>query len=70
MFNKYYLDTCIWKDYFENRSDKFKPLGEWAFQFLKKALSEEGIIIYSKVVENELLKDYNEKEIKNILKIV
>ena len=24
--NKYYFDSCIWRDYFENRSDKFRPL--------------------------------------------
>ena len=35
MVEKYYLDTCIWRDYFENRSDKFRPLGDWAFSLIK-----------------------------------
>lgn len=34
MEEKYYLDACIWRDYFENREDRFRPLGEWAFRLV------------------------------------
>ena len=66
---KYYLDTCIWIDYFENRSDRFRPLGEWAFFLIKKIIQDDDLIIYSDLVEEELQVIYSEKEIKKIFSI-
>jgi len=51
---KFYLDTNIWLDYFENRSDGLKPLGEFAFQFLKKAIESKSLLCYSNIVLTEL----------------
>jgi predicted nucleic acid-binding protein len=51
---RYYLDTSIWLDYFENRSDRFRPLGEWALALLGKIRAEKGRIIVSDVVLDEL----------------
>jgi predicted nucleic acid-binding protein len=70
MSEKYYIDSCIWRDYFENRSDKFRPLGEWAFTLLKKIIQDNNLIIYSDLVEEELQITYSEKEIKNIFSII
>lgn len=67
---KYYLDACIWRDFFENRFDNFRPLGEWAFRFLKKVVDENGLILYSDLVLKELSKEYSEEQIINILSIV
>ncbi len=67
---RYYLDTCIWRDYFENRSDRFRPLGEWAFQFLRKIIDDEDLIFYSNVVENELAEFYSAEKISEIFSIV
>lgn len=47
MRKRYYLDTSIWRDYFENRTDRFRPLGEWAFLFIKKAVQNSDLILYS-----------------------
>ncbi|MFH0978999.1 MAG: PIN domain-containing protein [Candidatus Woesearchaeota archaeon] len=54
MPKKYYVDSSIWRDYFENRVDRFRPLGEWAFEFLRKAAAENDIIIISDVLIDEL----------------
>ena len=35
MAKKFYLDTAIWRDYFEDRGDGTRPIGEFAFQFLR-----------------------------------
>jgi len=51
---KFYLDTNIWLDYFENRSDGLRPLGEFAFQFLKKAIESNSVIYCSDLVITEL----------------
>ena len=32
---KFYVDTCIWLDFLEDRKDGLKPLGEFAFQFFR-----------------------------------
>ena len=69
MNKKFYLDTCIWRDYFENRSDNFRPLGEWAFDFIKKVITEGYLILYSDLTIKELRENYSEKEIQEIFRI-
>ncbi len=67
MVSKFYVDNCIWIDYFEDRKDSLKPLGEFAFQFFKKCKSREDKIIFSSIVEEELLKFYSKEELQNRL---
>jgi predicted nucleic acid-binding protein len=67
---KYYVDAAIWRDYYENRSDRFRPLGIWALDFFKKALEEEWVIICSDIVENELAIKYDKEHIKDILSVI
>lgn len=54
MQKRYYLDTSIWLDFFEDRQDNIRPLGEFAFQFLKKCLENKAVLFYSKMVLKEL----------------
>jgi hypothetical protein len=54
MQRKFYLDTAIWRDYFEDRRDGLRPLGEFAFQFLKKCREHDCKILYSEPVLFEL----------------
>lgn len=70
MQQKYYLDTCIWRDYLENRSDNFRPLGEWAIRLINKIINDKGIIIYSDIVDEELSLDLTEKEKEEVLEII
>lgn len=69
MEKRYYLDTSIWRDYFENRSDKFRPLGEWAFTFIKKVIQNNDLILYSDFIIMELKVSYSDKQIKDIFEI-
>ncbi|MFA6888528.1 MAG: type II toxin-antitoxin system VapC family toxin [Candidatus Woesearchaeota archaeon] len=62
----YYLDTCIWRDLYEGRNDNFRPLGEWAFQLVKRIKENNENIIYSEVIIDELLIYYTYEEIKKI----
>jgi len=59
---RYYLDTSIWRDLHENRTDRFRPLGEWAFELIRKIREERQMILYSEIVLAELSKDYNNAE--------
>jgi len=67
---RYYIDTCIWRDYFEDRRDKFRPLGEWALRMLRAIIEDNDIILYSEIVEDELRKAYSQKEITDIFSLV
>lgn len=62
----YYVDSCIWIDYFENRTDGLKPLGEFAFQFFKMCKLTKSKIYFSNLVYAELV-GYLSKEKINIL---
>jgi len=70
MPEKYYLDSCIWRDYFENREDRFRPLGDWAFSLIKSIIQDNNVIIYSDLVEEELNEEFSEEKVKNIISIV
>lgn len=70
MANKFYLDTSIWRDYYEDRSDSHKQLGKLALQLLQKIIEEENIILYSDLVVQELMTKYSKEEISGILSIL
>ncbi len=70
MNKRFYVDTAIWRDYYENREDNLRPIGEWAFAFLNKALSEKDIILYSHLIEEELRVKYKQTEIDAIFSII
>ena len=64
---KYYLDTSIWLDYYENRQDRFRPLGEWALALLSQIKERKDTILVSDVILRELGTKYTELQINNIL---
>jgi predicted nucleic acid-binding protein len=70
MQKRYYFDTSIWRDFYENRTDRFRPLGEWAFELFKKIIREKSVVLYSDVVVEELLLYYSQEEIGRIFNIV
>lgn len=70
MAQRFYLDASIWRNYYENRSDRFRPLGEWALNLLNNALENEDFILYSDMVIKELQIKYGSEEINKILGVV
>ena len=69
MPKKYYLDTSIWRDYFENRSNGLRPLGDWAFELIKMIIRNKDIFLYSDVVIQELRKKYSDEDINKIFAV-
>lgn len=67
---KYYVDTCIWRDYWENRSDNLRPLGEFAVKFFNKIVENEDIIIISDLIIKEMRIAYNDEVIYKIFSII
>jgi len=63
MPRKFYPDTSVWRDYFEDRKDSMRPLGEFAFRFLKGCVERKDILVVSNAVEKELLDYYTQEKI-------
>lgn len=57
-------------DFFEERKDKFRPLGEWAFRLIKKIISESNDIVFSTLTEHELKSFFSEEQIKAMLTLI
>ena len=62
-----YLDTNIYIDYFLNRIDKLRPLGDFAFNLIKKIIMGEYKLIISDLVIIELERNGFEKQVKVLL---
>jgi len=60
---RFYIDTSIWRDYFEGRGDGIRPLGEFAFQFLRNCIENECLVLCSNLVVSELRKEYSEEKL-------
>ncbi|MBU0614747.1 MAG: hypothetical protein KJ601_01520 [Nanoarchaeota archaeon] len=72
MVERYYLiDTCIWRDFYENRFSKIgRPLGTYASKLFQKILACKDKIYYSDSLVWELKKRYSEEEIKDLLNVL
>ncbi len=58
---RYYVDTAVFRDYHEGREDRFRPLGEWALAFFKKALMHDELFASLIVVEELRNYDYSQE---------
>ena len=61
---RYYFDTSIWLDFFENRNELNLPKAGWVEKLINKIIKDDDKIVYSDVVIDELLEQgYNMNEI-------
>lgn len=71
MADKYWFDTCIWRDFYENRFSKAgNPLGEYATNAFMKTLRKGNKILFSESLVRELYKDYGKDEINEMLNLL
>ncbi|MFH1668320.1 MAG: PIN domain-containing protein [Candidatus Woesearchaeota archaeon] len=71
MPRRFYLDTCIWRDHFEDRTGPGgRPLGKYATQLLMKIIRDKDIIIISDAIIAELKKGFYDDEISDILNVL
>lgn len=69
MVQKYYIDTCIWIDLYEDRKGyNGEPLGEYALQFLFLLLKKKKGLVISKPLISELEQKYTMEEINGMMK--
>ncbi len=62
-----YIDTNVYIDYFEDRRDKFRPLGEFAYQIFQRTLSCEFSIVFSGLLLKEILNHTKEQQLSALL---
>ena len=71
MNNKFWFDTCIWRDFYENRFSKIgRPLGEYATRLFMKILKDKDKILFSEALILELKRDYGEKDVNDMLNLL
>jgi hypothetical protein len=68
MIKNYYFDTCIWRDFYENRfGSGGRKLGEIAANLFMYIIKNKKILNYSDFIVLELKRDYNPNEIELML---
>ena len=65
MPKRFYVDTSVWRDFFEDRKDSIRPLGEFAFGFLKKCREEKLEVLVSDAVLFELKLRFSEAQLSH-----
>ena len=71
MVERYYLDTCIWRDHYEARySFGGKPLGDYASAFFAKAIQHKDIILFSDLTIHEMKEGFEEEEIHQMMNLL
>lgn len=71
MMIKYYLDTCIWRDHYENRTGFLgRKLGKYATNLFKRLIEKRRRILFSRLTYSEMKISYTEQEIDNMLNIL
>jgi predicted nucleic acid-binding protein len=68
---KYYLDSCIWRDHFENRfGPQGRPLGHYATKLMTKLIKDRAEIVFTDTVVDELEKDYAEEDVLDMFNML
>jgi predicted nucleic acid-binding protein len=71
MSEKYLIDTCIWRDFYEERFSKSgRPLAKYATDLFMKIIKNRDTILFSESLVWELKKDYEEDEINDMLNLL
>ena len=71
MAKKYIIDSCIWRDFYEDRvSRSGRPLGKYAYDLFVKIFKKNDIILYSEGLIWELRKDHSEEAVNEMLNLI
>lgn len=66
----YYIDTCVWRDFYENRTGfKHRELGKEAHESFMKIIERKDTILFSEILLFELRRKYSQKEVTELVQI-
>ncbi len=64
---KYFIDTCVWRDFYENRKSFLgRNLGKEAVFLFQKIITEKSMILFSESLIDELKISYSIFEIEQM----
>ena len=67
----FYVDSCIWRDHYENRrGQKGRPLGEYATNLFMKIIENQDTILFSDLIVKELKIAFDNKDVEDMLRII
>jgi predicted nucleic acid-binding protein len=67
--HRFYVDTCIWIDFLEDRTGyQGEPLGEYAFH-LFTIIRQRGILAWSDILRRELYEHYPKETIDQFVRL-
>ena len=68
---RFYVDTCIWIDFYENRFSKSgSPIGKYASELFMKLSKKKATILFSDLTIKEMKKLFREGEVESLLGVV
>ena len=71
MTEKYYLDTCIWRDHYEDRvGPQGRPLGKYASELFVKIMKNKDTIIFSTHIIYEMKKAFASEEVEEMFHVL
>lgn len=71
MAETYVIDTCIWRDFYEDRVSRTGlPLGKYASGLFTRIMQRKDRILFSEALVLELSKDYDKKDIVDMLSVL
>lgn len=70
MTERYYLDTSIYLDYYQNRTDSYRPLGDFAHRLLATIEERKDQLLISDFLLLELEKHCSKEQVKSIFEII
>ena len=71
MVEKYYLDACIWIDYYEDRSGQGgRPLGYYAGKLFMKLVLEHAELLISDILIKDIQSAISKEDIENMLQVI
>jgi len=69
MAEKYYIDTSIWMDYYEDRKGyNNAPLGEYALKLFTLIKAKNKVLVITDLLVRELEMNYSMAEIRGMMK--
>ncbi|MBW2972837.1 PIN domain-containing protein [Candidatus Woesearchaeota archaeon] len=65
-----YIDTNVYLDYLLGRNDRLRPIGDFAFELIRRAVKCEFEILISELVIDELENNASEEQISQLLNFI